>query len=639
MSSRSLLLTPIGVSLLCATVGAVPPTIHIIWLESPQPVADQDYVIDDTDPDSPKLELIHESLTWQIWSTDTDNPSNIGDIGEITSPHPQNFAVRIQNGSFGSGARDVTKIDLDPQGTGSDAKYSRIVAATITGNVDGPIFVQKASGGSGGTVASTSVSGNVGGNVTFDTVASGTLAISGNVTGNITAASLSSSSVGGNVTGNPSATSANGFTVGGNVTGSITVTDGGGMTVSGFVDGDVTMTSGDGFTIGGDFGKLSSAARTLTVTNIAAGTLSMNKLMNATVLVTNEIRNAGQLKIKQDVDGLGYVTINKIVSCGAVEKAVVIGDSTSTLGFSCSATIWSKNPLPNGCTMDLSRADETRIFNFANDAGAYQSVDGKILMFKYSGEISGFGSLGGEVTISNDMSAGRLEFSNISATGKINITGKCSQLISLNDLEGDITIGGDLDNSAGGGGTTAIIDIVDDLLAAGSITIGGHVKDQGIEIDGDTLGGSLIQVTGNVETVVNVDGSHAGTLEVDGDLNGDVVVLGSVSSTGAIDIAGALTSTGDIAITGQLDGDIWIGEYTESGSDIDAAGLGSTGSIQVNTLNDDAFNADGDITIGYSSPPTGVTFDGFVIIANGPESGGVFGGVATITGCHATISG
>lgn len=94
----------------------VPPTIHLAWDETPPPQSPDDYVITTTDPDFPDIELVRGSLTWRVWSTDTDNTNQLGDIGVISSPHADNFAVSILNTSASghNGARNVKGVVLDP---------------------------------------------------------------------------------------------------------------------------------------------------------------------------------------------------------------------------------------------------------------------------------------------------------------------------------------------------------------------------------------------------------------------------------------------------------------------------------------------------------------------------------------------
>jgi len=93
------------------------PVIHVQWDGGGTPVENTHYRIE-TDspasPDFPDVELIAGHLDWRVWSTDTDNEDDIGDIGTISCPHADNFAVTILDDSGGVGARDVKAITLVP---------------------------------------------------------------------------------------------------------------------------------------------------------------------------------------------------------------------------------------------------------------------------------------------------------------------------------------------------------------------------------------------------------------------------------------------------------------------------------------------------------------------------------------------
>ncbi|UCC32184.1 MAG: hypothetical protein JSU86_07855, partial [Phycisphaerales bacterium] len=162
------------------------PEIHAAWQEPGEPPElDRDYKVMTTSPasvDFPDVELITGSLTWQIWSTDTDNPDNIGDIGVISSPHAQNFGVEIEKPGEIAGAREVKGINLDPQGEGSDANYSNLTGGSISGNLSGDLFVQESSGESGGSVSFT-VDGNVQGDIGAATISA--LSIGGHLSGDV----------------------------------------------------------------------------------------------------------------------------------------------------------------------------------------------------------------------------------------------------------------------------------------------------------------------------------------------------------------------------------------------------------------------------------------------------------------------
>ena len=115
------------------------PAIQVDWDEpGDPPELDADYFVTTEPPASPEfpdVRLETGSLTWRIWSTDAANPDNIGDIGVISSPHAENFGVRILDDQEGPGARTVKAIILDPQGQDSDEDYSNLVDGMITGDL------------------------------------------------------------------------------------------------------------------------------------------------------------------------------------------------------------------------------------------------------------------------------------------------------------------------------------------------------------------------------------------------------------------------------------------------------------------------------------------------------------------------
>lgn len=69
-------------------VHAAPPVINVRWDGGGSPEQGTDYILSSAapaSPDFPNIELITGRLDWRIWSTDTDNPEGIGDIGVISS--------------------------------------------------------------------------------------------------------------------------------------------------------------------------------------------------------------------------------------------------------------------------------------------------------------------------------------------------------------------------------------------------------------------------------------------------------------------------------------------------------------------------------------------------------------------------
>ena len=144
------------------------PTITVTWECDGTPVDPDDYHIDSSTPAYPDVELEAECDSWKIKSEDGENP---GDIGDITATGASNYGLEITDGSSGPGARDVKGIDLDPNDA---AKYSKITGGSISGKLSGDMFLQRASGGSGGTLSFT-IGGDVDGDMTIPIVSSLTI--------------------------------------------------------------------------------------------------------------------------------------------------------------------------------------------------------------------------------------------------------------------------------------------------------------------------------------------------------------------------------------------------------------------------------------------------------------------------------
>lgn len=131
------------------------PTIYLQWDEGgqfEQPEEGTDYTIDTSSPASPEfpdVKLITGRLDWRIWSVDTSNPNDIGDIGVISSPHAENFAVKILDDSNGPGARHVKAIRLEPT---SSSNYSSIPNGNISGQLLDELIVQANTSDEGGGI-------------------------------------------------------------------------------------------------------------------------------------------------------------------------------------------------------------------------------------------------------------------------------------------------------------------------------------------------------------------------------------------------------------------------------------------------------------------------------------------------------
>ncbi len=89
--------------------------------------------------------------TYSFSAIDIDNPEYIGDIGVISCPHPDNFAVAIRSDfTLGEvGARNVKGINLAPSNSNY---YSNIINSHTSGVLVDELVVQADGSGNGGEV-------------------------------------------------------------------------------------------------------------------------------------------------------------------------------------------------------------------------------------------------------------------------------------------------------------------------------------------------------------------------------------------------------------------------------------------------------------------------------------------------------
>lgn len=135
---------------------------------------------------------------------------------------------------------------------------------------------------------------------------------------------------------------------------------------------------------------------------------------------------------------------------------------------------------------------------------------------------------------------------------------------------------------------------------------------------------------------IDIGGACGGDIFLAGDIEGDIDVDGELSPSANVYVNGHLTGTGSINVDGLMNGQIDFAGGTLSGSQmIFAGGVGGSGGLRLNSSYG-GFDAQGVIRVGPTTGVPPITFDGFIHILGGAQTGGVLYGTITIRGCHAT---
>lgn len=556
-------------SLLTASAAwAVPPEIHVAWDESPQPVEDTDYVIDDTDPDFPNVELITGSVTWRIWSVDEDNPSDIGDIGVITSPYPQNFGVKILDDSDGPGARVVKGINLDPQGSGSDGNYSRITSGETTGDLDGDLVLQQSSGGTGGEIMGTlTIGADVTGAVTVAEVAEAAVFI---IQGDVTSSgSLDIGEIKDSSSGYPAS-----LEIQGNVDGDIevdTIRTGAHLTIGGDLTGDVVVTdkieSGSLF-VDGNVGSSSC----VTIQKIVSGETGHshaffnlddndaggpNKTFAGDLVFVSGIFADQHVEIRGELTATGSINLNNmdmdgelllfdggggtILNVGDVSRELrLTSDPGMTFSGSLSVAGVSDGGifLRGGGDLDGSIHVTGSVSANGVEEGVY--VEGEIksnglidIGSNVTGKITVLKSCNGTIDVAGDVSGQLIVEKGLTDHGRIVIDGLLSGEVSIGEGAAALTLIHALEG-IGSGGSLVVNDAEGDFDADGRIHFGPSASNPG-NMPAVTFDGSVM--------IKKEDGGSDG-----GDLNGEIKVVGCHDTSDDLDICICGTNNGTITI-------------------------------------------------------------------------------------------
>jgi cytoskeletal protein CcmA (bactofilin family) len=516
----------IQIVVLGAAVGArANPTITVTWDCAGTPTDPYHYHVDYTNPSFPDVELKAECESWKVKSVDGDNP---GDIGEITATGAYNYGLSITDGNNGAGAREVKKIELNPQGDGSDAKYSNLTGGSISGDLTGALTLKETSGGSGGDLS---------------------LTIDGDADGNISAHEISFLSIGGDLTGDLEVDEITGsLSIGDDSLGTINIGElSGSLTISDEVSAPVYIISGGSGTI-------------------TAGTVkALMKLDQSDSYDGTATFGA--------VDASGYV-----VTCGAAIGGT-IHITGNVAGWVAATLNTGEDGLEDGALIDID-GNLSGYVSVTEDAVGDIEIGGDITS---TGQILIHGDMEGDVTVEGDVvgdievddnMVGDIEADDIS--GSLSIGGNAYGHVDLQEFTGSVDVTGDVNFSwfivwgdgsgdiTGGAVTSVLV-----MLAYGagndysgtatfsSVASGGLVETYYAPVTG------TINVTGNVAGSVRAFGTESGAglaetglIDIGGNVSGDVTL--SQDADGDIEIAGSITATGKIHVYGDIAGDVTV---------------------------------------------------------------------------------
>ncbi len=518
---------------------AAPPTIHVAWGNPVPPESPTDYSVDSTDPDFLYVELKTGNSAWRIWSTDADNPNSIGDIGIISSPHPQNFAVKIEGNSSAPGARMVKGIVLDPQGTGSDANYSNITGGRITGDLHGNLTLQRSSGAAGGeailvingnvpdtstltipVLKSLQIDGDIEGDisVTNRIDSNGTLVINGNVS---KSAVIEVAQISGGGTailiGDDPADEFNGSLI---LNGSIpaetnvgiagTLTAGGKIDLSGHdIYGGLGVLKGSGKIVNGGIvrsaGQISFNFTVPSGSEPFSGQLTVGAVEDGGIISVEIGSPSAQFTIEGNLDGTVFIDRGGLASGGKIEVSGNVG-STGNITFS-------------------SDCDDAA-GNLEGDIEVKGNMNGSITLCDH---------IIGDIGIGEDLSGSILVGKSLKSSGRILIDGLCNGAIQIARETESLSLIRATDG-LGSGGSVRINDSRGDYDARGVIHLSTTASIIPTPPPNVTFDGSIkvLRNTGNT------DG---------GDLIGGITVIGCHASSADLDICICGTNSGHVEIT------------------------------------------------------------------------------------------
>lgn len=584
-----------------AVAWAADPQIYLAWDESPPPVEGFAYVIDDTDPSFPSVELRTGSQTWRIWSVDPDNPGSVGDIGVISCPHAQNFGVKILTPSGGQGARDVLGVNLQPT---SGSNYSRIVEGNFSSLV-GNLILQKASGGTGGTI----------GSLTVDVVGAATV-----------------------------------FDVPGGITGDVAINlvdEAATVAIGSLASNQVTLALGAEATLSiTDVGSFAEVSVSQT-----SGPISIYKMYPQAVVTISKFEPTGSLDVTKMEDGSTLNLSNMNCDSGTSYASVHVADMYGDAGVNvfCPGFLTVLEP-ECGCgtstpklQVTIDQMSGTADVNYIDGLGAQEHLE--------VGGMAGFvevtcTTLKGTISLTQGIAANctvEVTSADYNSTIDLNDEPISGTLTLVNTSYGSIINGGDVIGSvllaSSSSGTnysgSATFGSVSGTILTGKL---GVPEDPGQIIVTGNLSG-LIETNGNVTGSIYVHGDVAatGVIEVLGSLEGaSIAVFQDIEAGGQVGVFGNMNGTSNVGVVGTTRGLIHIAGTMSAQSLVQSTGgLASGSMIDVNTSGASTSTTAGTIWIGGSAtqnPLPPVTMLGAVRV-NCPAQSKTFNGQVKVVGC------
>jgi hypothetical protein len=667
------------------------PDICVEWdPEQDDPVHNEDFFVSFADTANPDVALDTGSLDWRVESGNgplRDLPqATIFNIGAITAPNGQDYAVKIADGEGLTGAMDVESIVLTPSG---DHHSSVASGSKISGDLTGNLTVKKDTSNNGGdvyfeigglmtgdieayTITNLQIGESLTGDVDATTITylaigddmigdidvSGTIGdvdIEGSLTGNVAGTTMTDVDIKGALTGNVTATTITSLWIAlysGDVTGNITADDLYTTVIWGDYSGTVDVQRFQmphlgyfGLFIWGDV----SSTSYIGVGSIFSG--AQLHFMGDLACDVDVDDNRGVIKVAGSVEQTVQIEVTSMVGDGANLASVQVGgaeypggvyfagDLTLGNGITQYAAVTVRWPLTETASIDLTKDDMAGLL-IVGRGGSGDILNG--------GEVTGSG-IAGLRPVELALQVDSVDFSG-TATFTGVASGSTIGVGPYGDLAGTLSITGNV---------VGTIDVDTDVTSDGEISITGNASGA-VNIDGDLSGeididgtvSGTIDVRGIVDSGADIfiDGDVSGDIGVDGDLEGDIrlgeqLVTTDLLADGSIDIGGALGTNGRIIVWGACVGDIIIADDTGTNSLIACYGglheepgpPVDPGRIIVNNGRGD-YDHNGTIHVGQagvSDPLLDVTFDGYIMITDDTSGkGGDNLGTIRVIGCQ-----